>query len=73
LGFQKVRHDAGENIVRIKIEDETRRIIDTWVLMISDLPKWFKSIKEKYGLTSEKQQKDLEWIRWFFNLVIIDI
>jgi len=63
LGFQKVRYVAGENIVRIKIEDETRRIIDTWVLMISDLPKWFKSIKEKYGLTSEKQQKDLEWLR----------
>jgi len=63
LGFQKVKYDAGENIVRIKIEDETRRIIDTWVLMISDLPKWFKGVKEKYGLESKKTHRDLEWLR----------
>jgi len=63
LGFQKARYDAGENIVRIKIEDETRRVIDTWVLMISDLPKWFRSIKEKYGLESKKTHRDLEWLR----------
>ena len=65
MGFKKIRYDAGENIVRIKIEDETRKIIDSWVMMMSDLPRWFNGIKEKYGLISSKKEKDrsLDWAR----------
>ena len=61
--FKKVRYDTGENVVRIKIEDETRRIIDTWTLMMSDLPNWFNIIKEKYGLKSKERDKGLDWAR----------
>ncbi len=63
MGFKKVRYDTGENVVRIKIEDETRRIIDTWTLMMSDLPNWFNIIKKKYGLTFKKREESLDWIR----------
>ena len=63
MAFKKIRYDSGENVVRIKIEDETRRPIDNWVLMMSDLPQWFSTIKEKYGLKFKKRQEDLEWLR----------
>lgn len=63
MGFKKVRYDSGENVVRIKIEDETRRIVDNWVLMMSDLPRWFEGIREKYGLRVKKRDRDLEWLR----------
>ncbi len=63
MAFKKVRYDIGENVVRIKIEDETRRIIDTWTLMMSDLPNWFNIIKEKYGLKSKEKDKSLDWAR----------
>ena len=63
MGFKKIRYDSGENVVRISIEDETRRIMDRWVLMISDLPSWFDGVKRKYGLSSRKLPEDLEWLK----------
>ncbi len=63
MGFKRVRYDVGENIVKIKIEDETRRIIDSWVIMMSDLPRWFSGIKEKYGLKSKERDRGLDWAR----------
>ena len=63
MGFKKIRYDSGENVVRVKIEDETRRQIDNWTLMMSDLPQWFNMIMEKYGLTLKKRERELEWLR----------
>ncbi len=63
MGFKKIRYDTGENIVKIKIEDETRRLIDTWTLMMSDLPNWFNIIKEKYGIKSKEKDRSLDWAR----------
>lgn len=63
MAFKRVRYDAGENVVRIKIEDETRRMIDSWVIMMSDLPAWFNGIKEKYGLKLYKKDRSLDWAR----------
>ncbi len=63
MAFKKIRYDSGENVIRISIEDETRRIIDRWVLMMSDLPLWFDGIKKKYGLKFKEREKGLDWIR----------
>ena len=63
MAFKRVRYDTGENVVRIQIEDETRRIIDRWVIMMSDLPRWFNGIKEKYGLKSKEKDKSLDWAK----------
>lgn len=61
MKFKKVRYDSGENIIRVKIEDETRRPLDVWTLMMSDFPNWAEEIKNKYGLSSKKKSKDLDW------------
>ena len=63
MKFKRVRYDSGENIVRIRIEDETRRLMDSWTLMMSDLPQWVNSIRNKYGIDFNKKPKDLEWLR----------
>ncbi len=63
MSFKKVKYDTGENIIKIKIEDETRRLMDSWTLMMSDLPQWFNMMIEKYGLPLKKRPKDLEWLR----------
>ena len=63
MKFKKIRYDSGENIVKIKIEDETRRMVDKWILMMSDLPNWFNIIKRKYGVAESKMPRDLEWIK----------
>ena len=61
MTIKKVRYDSGENIVEIKIKDETRREIENWKLMLSDLPEWFNIMKNKYGLKFGKRNKELEW------------
>ncbi len=62
MAFKKVRYDSGENIVKIRVEDETRRLIDNWTFMMSDLQKWVDFIRSKYGIVFHKKQQDLEWI-----------
>ncbi len=61
MGFKTVRYDSGENIVRITVEDETRRKIDSWVIMMSDLPDCINNIRKKYGINFSKVTKDLSW------------
>jgi len=59
LAFKKIRYNTGEEIVKIKIIDGTRKLIENWVLMMSDLPAWFRIMKLRYGLKDDK--KDLNW------------
>ncbi len=61
MTIRKVRYDSGENIVEVKIKDETRREIENWKLMLSDLPEWFNIMKNKYGLKLKKRNTDLDW------------
>ena len=62
--FKKIRYNSGEGLVKIKIEDDTGKVIEKWTIMFSDLCKWTDLMKRKYGL-SEKSHKDrdLEWIK----------
>ncbi len=60
MSFKKIRYNTGEDIVEIKIKDETGRFIENWTVMMSDLYAWFKIMKYKYGLV-DKHKKDLDW------------
>ncbi|HDK42718.1 MAG TPA: hypothetical protein ENG87_05020 [Candidatus Pacearchaeota archaeon] len=60
MSFKKVRFNAGDNVVEIKIKDETGKFIENWTVMMSDLYAWFNIMKMKYGLES-KIKKDLNW------------
>lgn len=61
MGFQKVKYNAGANIVEIKIRDESGKYIENWVLMMPDLPQWFSIMSMKYGFTFKKSSRDLDW------------
>ena len=63
MAFKKIRYNTGDNIVEIKIKDETGKFIENWTLMMPDLPTWFDIMRKKYGIKLEIRQRDLEWIR----------
>ena len=58
-----IRYNIGENIVKIRIEDETGAVIENWTVMMSDLWKWARTIRLKYGVSFKEKEidKDLEW------------
>ncbi len=63
MGFKKIDYNSGENFVEIKIKEGRDRIIDSWIIMMTDLPSWFNIIKEKYGLKSKEKDRSLDWAR----------
>lgn len=58
-----IRYNTGENIVKIRIEDESGAIIENWTIMMSDLWKWARAMRLKYGISFKEQEedKDLDW------------
>jgi len=63
LGFQKVRYNTGENIVEIKIRDETGKFIENWTFMMPNLPEWVEIMRKKYGISFKERPRDLDWLR----------
>ena len=61
MSFKKIRYNTGENIIKIKIQDETGRFIENWTLLMSDLPQWVEIISRKYGIRFSKIPRDLFW------------
>jgi len=58
--FKKIKYNSGDGLVKIKIEDDTGKVIERWTIMFSDLYKWAELMKRKYGLSVDR---DLEWIK----------
>ena len=58
-----IKYHTGESIVKIKIEDETGAVIENWTIMMSDLWKWARAMRLKYGVSfkEKEEDKDLEW------------
>jgi len=50
VNFKKIRYDTGENIVIIKIKDGTGKFIENWTINMSDLMKFVRLMKRKYGI-----------------------
>ena len=63
MGFKKINYNSGENFLEIRIKQGRDSIIDKWKIMMSDLPKWFTIIKNKYGIGLQKKQTDLDWAK----------
>lgn len=61
--FRKVKYNSGDNIIEIKIRDETGKFIENWTFMMENLPEWVDIIKRKYGIRFEKVSKELDWLR----------
>ena len=63
VGFKKIRYNAGDGLVKLKIEDASGARIENWTIMLSDLGKMSRLLCKKYGVdynTGEKD-KDLDW------------
>lgn len=60
-----IKYNLGGNIVKIRIEDETGAVIERWTVMMSDLWKWERAMRMKYGeIFKEKKDdwnRDLGW------------
>jgi len=61
LGFRKIIYNTGESLVDIKIKEGRDTIIESWVVMMNDLPKWFNLIRKKYGIINK--ERDLDWAK----------
>jgi len=61
VNFKKIRYDTGENIVIIKIKDGTGKFIENWTINMSDLMKFVRLMKRKYGIEFGNDRKGLEW------------
>ena len=59
-----IKYYSGEGICKIRIEDETGKMIENWTIMMSDLWKWARFMKLKYGVNfsdESSKDKDLDW------------
>ena len=65
MDFKRLRYNSGEGRVKIKIEDDTGRLMENWTIMMSDLGKWVTLMHKKYGivLEPEKKDRDLDWLK----------
>jgi len=63
MGFSNIRHNSGQEIFKIKIEDTSGKFLENWVIMKCDFPNWVNLISKKYGITIKKpsSNKDLDW------------
>jgi len=62
MGFKKINYHTGENLVKIKIEDETGAKQENWTIMMSDLKQWADMMCRKYGVGDKKPiNKELDW------------
>lgn len=64
MPFKKIRTTPGDMIVEIKVRDENRSVLENWTIMMSDLGRWTNTMKQKYGIKSDKKKKDedIDWI-----------
>jgi hypothetical protein len=63
MGFKPIRYNSGEGRAKIKLEDADGSVLGNWVIMFSDMDKWYKQSCEKFGFKKEKQDKDLDWLK----------
>lgn len=64
IAFKGIKYNAGEYLLKIKVEDESGRFLENWVIMSSDLTKWVRIMNQKYGfIESKKKDKDLDWAK----------
>ena len=66
MGFKKIRYHDGDNIMKIRIEDDSGGLMENWTIKMSDLGKWVNIMHHKYGIelsNKKKLDEDLDWIR----------
>jgi len=64
MGFRKIRHNTGEEIFKVKIEDTSGATIENWVFMKSDFGQWVNMIERKFGIRKKSfgnLDRDLDW------------
>ena len=65
MGLKKIRHNTGECLVKVRIEEDSGALLEKWTIMMSDLGNWFKIMKRKYGnrVETNSNNRDLDWLK----------
>ena len=66
MNYKKIKYGTGEGIVKIRIEEDTGALLENWTIMMSDLSRWAKLMRKKYGSqieSKEDKDRDLDWLR----------
>lgn len=65
MGLKKIRQNTGECLIKIRIEEDSGALLEKWTIMMSDLGKWFKIMKKKYGnrVETRNDNQDLDWLK----------
>jgi len=67
VAFKSIRYNQGEGLVKIKIEEPSGALLENWTIMMSDLGKWVRLMKRKYGKLIDREEpskdKDIDWIK----------
>lgn len=63
-----IKYNSGESIIKIRIEEPSGALMENWTVMASDLWKWARAMRLKYGLNFDEKKKtvndrDLDWMR----------
>lgn len=59
MGFKRINWNSGEVIAKIKIQEANGISLGEWTISASELGKFSKMIKDKFG--TNKRERDLDW------------